>query len=196
METNSHTLGLIQETVVAFEIVTSHGELLRVTKENNPELFYALPWSHGTLGFLVAVELKILPIKPFMHVKYIPCHTKEDLCKQMKELSEADDAPQFLEATVYSKETSVIMVCEFADADTPDKRKKINGVNYFWCVVPAETSTHTRSSAAGSAHTRPSPSSCRCIALTHLVLVVMLPPASAFVTPTGSRGTICTSRRP
>lgn len=29
METNSHTLGLIQETVLAFEIVTSDGELLR-----------------------------------------------------------------------------------------------------------------------------------------------------------------------
>jgi delta24-sterol reductase len=134
METNSHLLGLIQETVVAFEIVTSHGELLRVTKDNNPELFYALPWSHGTLGFLVAVELRILPIKPFMHVKYIPCHTQAELCTQMKQLSEADDAPEFLEATVYSKETSVIMVCEFADVDTPEKKRKINGVNYFWCV--------------------------------------------------------------
>jgi hypothetical protein len=41
---------------------------------------------------------------------------------------------RFLEATVYSKETSVIMVCEFADADTPEKRAKINGVNYFWSV--------------------------------------------------------------
>jgi delta24-sterol reductase len=91
----------------------------------------------GTLGFLVAVELKILPIKPFMHVKYIPCHTKEELCSKMKHLSELpdDEAPQFLEATVYSKETSVIMVCEFDDADTAEKRSKINGVNYFWCAA-------------------------------------------------------------
>ena len=122
---------------MAFEIVTSHGELLRVTKENNPELFFALPWSHGTLGFLVAVELRILPIKPYMHVTYIPCHSKAELCARMKQLSEADPAtaPQFLEATVYSKETSVVMVGEFADADTPGfDRRKVNGVNYFWCV--------------------------------------------------------------
>lgn len=26
------------------------------------------------------------------------------------------------------------MVGEFEDADTPEKRRKINGVNYFWCV--------------------------------------------------------------
>eukprot|EP00640_Fibrocapsa_japonica_P001930 CAMPEP_0113943062 /NCGR_PEP_ID=MMETSP1339-20121228/18816_1 /TAXON_ID=94617 /ORGANISM="Fibrocapsa japonica" /LENGTH=443 /DNA_ID=CAMNT_0000947817 /DNA_START=468 /DNA_END=1799 /DNA_ORIENTATION=+ /assembly_acc=CAM_ASM_000762 len=132
METNSHLYGLIQETVVAFEIVTSDGKLVRASKDENPDLYHALPWSHGTIGFLVAVELKIIPIKPFVHITYIPCHTKDDLCKQMKELSEKDDAPALLEATVYSKETSVIMVGEFDVADTPEKKKKINGVNYFW----------------------------------------------------------------
>lgn len=94
--------------MVAFEIVTSRGELLRVTKDSDPELFACLPWSHGaaalvvgwwgcvgvvctdhnytqertltqpptytyihiiqnkttgTLGFLVSVELRIIPIK-------------------------------------------------------------------------------------------------------------------------------------
>lgn len=47
METNSHLFGLIQETVMAFEIVTSRGDLLRVTKDSDPELFACLPWSHG-----------------------------------------------------------------------------------------------------------------------------------------------------
>jgi hypothetical protein len=71
-----------------------------------------------------------------MHVTYIPCHSKAELCSKMQQLSEAPEgeAPSFLEATVYSKETSVIMVGEFDDADTPAKRTKINGVNYFWCV--------------------------------------------------------------
>jgi len=132
METNSHRFGLLQETVLAFEIVTSQGELLRVTRENNPELFYALPWSHGTLGFLVAVELEIIPIKPYVHVRYLPCHTQAELCEQMKKLSEAEDPPEFLEATVYSKEKSVIQIGEFAEVDTPEKRRKVNGVNHFW----------------------------------------------------------------
>jgi len=29
----------------------------QVTKESDPELFHILPWSHGTLGFLVAIEV-------------------------------------------------------------------------------------------------------------------------------------------
>ena len=69
-----------------------------------------------------------------MHITYIPCHTKEELAKHMTELSEAPAGkqPQFLEATVYSKDKSVVMVGEFADVTTPEQLKKVNGVNYFW----------------------------------------------------------------
>ncbi len=53
----------------------------------------------------------------------------------MKELSESPDACQFLEATVYSKETSVIMKCNFADVTNKEQKSKVNGVNYFWLVA-------------------------------------------------------------
>lgn len=132
IETNSHIFGSIHETIVAYDIVSADGELLHVTKENNPELFHALPWSHGTLGFLVAVELKVIPIKPYMHVTYIPCHTKADFCQKMQAYATADKPPSFLEATIYSKETSVIMIAEPTDADTAEKKQMIHGVNYFW----------------------------------------------------------------
>jgi delta24-sterol reductase len=42
-----------------------------------PELFYAVPWSHGTLGFLTAVTLQIIPAKPYVKVKYCPYHSLE-----------------------------------------------------------------------------------------------------------------------
>ena len=38
METNSFRSGLFQETVVAYEIITSKGELMKVTEESDPEL--------------------------------------------------------------------------------------------------------------------------------------------------------------
>ena len=42
-------------------IVLADGSLLRVTKDDHPDLFHALPWSHGTLGLLVGLELQIIP---------------------------------------------------------------------------------------------------------------------------------------
>lgn len=62
VETSSHKYGLFQHTCVSYELVLPNGELVRCTQHENPELFAAIPWSHGTIGFLTAVEIKV-PIR-------------------------------------------------------------------------------------------------------------------------------------
>lgn len=108
METSCHRHGLIHETVVSYEMVLPDGSLRQVTRESDPALFHALPWSHGTLGFLTAVELKIRPIEPTIYMKYIPCHSMAELASKMRELSLAEDTPDLLEGTIYSAESGVI----------------------------------------------------------------------------------------
>jgi hypothetical protein len=62
METNSHLYGLFQETVTRYEMVSASGKVHDVTEENDPEFFHALPWSHGSLGFLTAVTVGSLSL--------------------------------------------------------------------------------------------------------------------------------------
>ena len=57
IETNSHKVGLFQESVLEYEFVDSHGRRHSVTKDQ-PELFYALPWSYGTVGFLTSLKAR------------------------------------------------------------------------------------------------------------------------------------------
>jgi len=132
METNSHIYGLIQETVESYEVVLSDGSLIKATRNENADLFYALPWSWGTIGFLVAVELKIIPVKSHMHVRYIPCHSQEEYCRKMQEISVAEATPSYLEATVYSKDKAVIMCAELTDVSTKEQQRKINPINPDW----------------------------------------------------------------
>jgi len=142
MATNSHRCGLIQDTVIAYEVILSDGTLVRATAEENKDLFYALPWSHGTLGFLVAIELKIIPVKPYIHLTYIPCYSLDEMCKLTESLAIADDGPKFLEVTIFSKEKSVVMVGEFADVKTKEQKAKINHCNYWfkpWFYKHAES---------------------------------------------------------
>ena len=80
MTTHSHKVGLLQETVVAYEVVLADGTRVNATAEENAELFHALPWSHGTLGLLVGLELRIIPVKPFVHLTYIPVHGQAAYC--------------------------------------------------------------------------------------------------------------------
>jgi FAD/FMN-containing dehydrogenase len=57
-------VGLYQETVHAYEVVLGDGSLVHARRDNEySDLYHCLPWSHGTLGFLVALEVKIIPVK-------------------------------------------------------------------------------------------------------------------------------------
>jgi len=107
METNSHVIGWFQETVIQFEIVTAEcpPRVLKVTRESDPDIFYSLPHSVGTLGFLTSVKVRLTYTKPYVRMKYIMTKTPQELCDTMTRLGEGieEKAPQFLEATAYSK---------------------------------------------------------------------------------------------
>lgn len=131
METNGHKDGLFQESVISYELVMSDGTIKFVTAENDPELFYALPWSYGSIAFLTAVRIKLRRIKPYVKVNYIPTHSVEDLAQKMKTMALDENAPTFLEATVYSKDEAVIQAAEFVDWD--DSMSKIyNPIGKYW----------------------------------------------------------------
>jgi len=137
MTTYSHKVGLYQESIKAYEVVTGDGSFVRATKDNeHSDLYHCLPWSHGSLGFLVGLELQIIPVKPYIHMKYIPVKGQKKYCDIIRELSGTYDGtakvPDYLEATVYNKEEAVIMVGNFADVTTAEQAKKINNVTRWY----------------------------------------------------------------
>merc|ERR1711990_764779 len=125
METNSHNLGWFQESVVEFEIVTAESPpcVRKIRPETDPDIFYALPHSVGTLGFLMSVTVKLTRTKPFVRMHYIMTKSAQELTDTLVKLGEADDdksktggvPTQFLEATAYSKNTAVVQTGEFCD---------------------------------------------------------------------------------
>ena len=73
IEGSSHIYGLFSDTVVAMEVVLADGRVVRATKDNEySDLFYGMPWSQGTLGFLVSAEIKLIPTKEYMRLTYTP----------------------------------------------------------------------------------------------------------------------------
>lgn len=137
MTTYSHKVGLYQECIKAYEVVLGDGSVVRATRDNEyADLYHCLPWSHGTLGFLVGLELEIIPVKPYIHMQYIPVRGKKAYCDRMRELSGANDAkadvPDFLEATVYNRDEAVIMVGNFADVATPEQERRVNVVTKWY----------------------------------------------------------------
>jgi delta24-sterol reductase len=110
LTTHSHVCGLVHDTVVAYEIITAKGELLRVTADNeHADLFRALPWSHGTLGLLVALEMRVIPAWTHVRLVYRPFYSLEAYAKEYERLVRAEDPPHFIEALVFRKDRAVLM---------------------------------------------------------------------------------------
>jgi len=136
MTTYSHKVGLYQETVEEYEVVLGDGSVVKASREENSDLYHCLPWSHGSLAFLVGLTLKIIPTKPYIHMKYIPVHGQKQYCDMIRKLSGADNkdeqVPDYLEATIYDKENAVIMVGNLADVKTSEQKEKINHVTRWY----------------------------------------------------------------
>ncbi|MDD5462710.1 MAG: FAD-binding protein [Methylococcales bacterium] len=115
IESSSHKYGLFQSICVSFDLVTADGECLRCSPTENADLYYLIPWSHGTLGFLVAAELKIIPAKKYIRVHYQPVYTLDEMAEVFEQASRNTQENDFVEGLVYSRGTAVIMRGNFTD---------------------------------------------------------------------------------
>lgn len=110
MTTHSHVCGLVHDTVTAYEIVTAKGELVRATADNeHADLFRALPWSHGTLGLLVALEMRVIPAPTHVRMVYRPFYSLEAYAEAYQRLVTMDAPPHFVEAIIFRRDRAVIM---------------------------------------------------------------------------------------
>jgi len=133
MTTHAHVTGLIQETVKSYEVVLSNGEVVHVTEdEPYADLFHALPWSHGSLGILVAVELQVIPIKRYVRLNYLPVSGQEQIAKSIRERSGALEpnvkVPDFCEAMLFNPERGVLTFGDFDDGTQPGDAAKVNNL--------------------------------------------------------------------
>ena len=122
VETSSHKYGLFQHTCESFDIVTAEGRLLRCSQSENADLFHLIPWSHGTLGFLVAAELKVIPASKYVRIHYQPVNSLDGIVEVFERECRDPDRNDFVEGIIYSRDTAVIMRANMTDelgADGP-----------------------------------------------------------------------------
>lgn len=108
VETSSHIHGLFQHLCLSIELVLSTGEVINCSPTENSDLFYSVPWSHGTLGILTAVELKIIKAKKYVKLNYEPVKGLKNIAKRFAELN-GDPKHEFVEGLMYTQNEAVIM---------------------------------------------------------------------------------------
>lgn len=143
IEGSSHIYGLFADTVVAYEIVLADGRVVRATKDNEySDLFYAIPWSQGTLGFLVSAEIKLIPIKEYMKLTYTPVKGNlkdiaqgyiDSFAPKDGDQDNPDKVPDFVEGMVYNASEGVMMTGRYASKEEAKKKGNvINNCGWWW----------------------------------------------------------------
>lgn len=134
MTTHSHVSGLVHDTVEAYELVTADGELIRVEREGeHADLFKAIPWSHGTLGLLVALELRVVSVPKYVRMVYRPFHNIDDYIKEHQKQLTAENPPWYIEGQVFSSNTAVLIEGYLAtDSEAANTNLPINDINAWY----------------------------------------------------------------
>lgn len=132
VETSSHKYGLFQHICIAYELVLADGSTVHVTKESDPDLFYAVPWSYGTLGLLTAVEIQIVPALRFVKLQYEPVYSLDEACAALRRQVALEDGNEFVEALMFSKDEGVVMTGNMVSCAHREKLNEIGRCYKPW----------------------------------------------------------------
>lgn len=119
-ESTSHRWGCFHDICLAYTLILGDGSLVRVTPLDQPDIFYGIPGSYGSLGLLVSAEIKLEPAKPFVHLKYEKFQDPKKALQRIKE--ESSDI--FLDGILFSKELCVVIKGNFHEGPHTVKNQK------------------------------------------------------------------------
>jgi FAD/FMN-containing dehydrogenase len=71
IEASSFRHGLVHETVLEMDVLLATGEVVTCTPDNeHRDLFHGLPNSYGTLGYILKLKAKTMPVTGYVHLRH------------------------------------------------------------------------------------------------------------------------------
>jgi FAD/FMN-containing dehydrogenase len=106
IESSSFKYGLMHESVVSMDVLTGSGEIITCTPEGaHSDLFYGMPNSYGTLGYVLKATIKVRPALPYVHLRHIRFHDSREYFKQLRQTCTTGtydgETVDFIDGTVF-----------------------------------------------------------------------------------------------
>ena len=114
IESTSFRHGLTHESVVEMDVLLPDGSIITCNADNeHSDLYYGLPNSYGTLGYVLSLKVKALPTKPFVQIKHQHFSDPEQFFATIDEMisSEVD----FLDGSIFSSNSCFVTTGNFVD---------------------------------------------------------------------------------
>jgi FAD/FMN-containing dehydrogenase len=117
IETASFKYGLVHDTCLEMEVLTSDGKVVVCSPHNEySDLFTGMPNSYGTLGYILRARIQLIPSKHFIQIQHLRFDNIPEALKALEDVSNDTVANTYLEGIVYSPTDIRILRGTFCDA--------------------------------------------------------------------------------
>ncbi|QSB13348.1 FAD-binding oxidoreductase [Natronosporangium hydrolyticum] len=121
IESSSFRHGLPHESVLAAEILTGDGRVVRAEPDNeHADLFASLPNSYGTLGYALRLRIELTPVSPYVRLRHLRFDDAESLTRTLTQIcdrAEHDGEPvDFVDGTVFGRDELYLTLAQFVPA--------------------------------------------------------------------------------
>jgi FAD/FMN-containing dehydrogenase len=117
IESSSFRFGLVHETVTELEILLGDGRIVVCSRTENPDLFFGFPNSYGTLGYALRVQVRLIPVKPYVHLTHTRFAAPRDYFARIAEICERG-GPDYLDGTIFGRGEMYLTAGKFCE-DAP-----------------------------------------------------------------------------
>ncbi|KAJ5080342.1 24-dehydrocholesterol reductase [Anaeramoeba ignava] len=108
LESSSFKYGLFERIVTEMEIIIGNGDVIKISKDKNPDLFYAFPGSHGTLGILTLLTIELTDALPFVELKYRKFKDVKSGVNCLNDIMK-ENSCDFLDAIMFSRSNFIVI---------------------------------------------------------------------------------------
>ncbi|KAL2162750.1 hypothetical protein VTH06DRAFT_6586 [Thermothelomyces fergusii] len=116
-ESSSFRCGFFSDNVHEVEMILGNGEVVHASDDQHQDLFHAAAGALGTLGIVTAVKMRLVPAKPFVHVRYSRLASfLPDAIGQLRKMKSSTSF-DYLDAILYSKHHSVAITGTLVDEE-------------------------------------------------------------------------------
>ena len=115
IESSSFRYGLAHETVQEMEILLGNGTTVLCRPDNeHRELFYGFPNSYGTLGYVLKLRAKVVPVKPYVRLTHLRFSDPKAYFIELAQHGGRHDV-DFVDGVVFGRNEMIITLGRFTD---------------------------------------------------------------------------------
>jgi hypothetical protein len=116
IESMSYVHGGFHDTCLEYEIITAKGAVLTCTPDNERSLiFQMMHGSFGTVGVLSRLVFRLIPAKPFVHLRHESHASIDSYLQSISSHFERQDV-DFMDGMIHSPSHLVLCVGDFVDS--------------------------------------------------------------------------------